>query len=176
MGSPCDTFTEVKWHPLDDQEHGPRPLRSCSEPFGRFNIGLTFSEMDKVADHNIIASHSVDLAYGQLESKHCFILENPVPVMQVEQHLSFWEFPPVANLLASPHVVTFDFPQCVFGSSSKKPTRFAVGHGALTREQILHCCDVFAVSSHHPTHRRRLGGKTKDGEFRTNAVRCIQTR
>ena len=124
-GSPCETFTEARYHPVVDKEgnvkEGPRVLRTASELWGR--AGLTFKELKQLGQGSSFALQTMWCATlmaiwgGVMVSEHPAVPRDP-------ERASIWTSPMMQLLRSLPQVVLHQLSQWEWGACTPKPTGF----------------------------------------------------
>ena len=124
-GSPCETFTEARYHPVVDAEgnvkEGPRVLRTAKELWGL--AGLTLRELRQLAQGSGFALQVLWCATlmalwgGVMVSEHPAVPRDP-------ERASIWTSPMVTLLRCLPQVCLHQLSQWEWGATTPKPTGF----------------------------------------------------
>ena len=137
MSPPCGTWSRAPWA----NAHGPRPLRSCLEPWGF--PWLEGMRKQKMEDSNsmIVLCLRVLCLLEEKAFATAFLLEHPEdlgavtsfkrrattawyqPISSAVRPASIWQLPQIKAIERHSQVFTRVFHQCLFGAESPKPTR-----------------------------------------------------
>lgn len=200
MSPPCGTWSRAPWA----NAHGPRPLRSCLEPWGF--PWLEGPRRQKVDDSNSMIELCLQVM-ELLEGKDyvtAFLLEHPEdlgavatfkrkakklwfqPIASTVRPASIWQLQRLRSLEHHAKVCTRVFHQCLFGATSPKPTRI------LTSLQYLNTLGWTGWPELHPAtgvyqgplpyrctcgaSHQQLIARGSDGSFLTTAAAAYPPR
>eukprot|EP00435_Cladocopium_sp_Y103_P058707 s857_g20.t1 len=162
VGSPCETFSEARFTPVEGAgvHGGPRPLRSAAQLFGL--EGLTLRELRQCLVGGNFFQQAV-LALGHhIAHGGCFISEHPAKPLDSSRP-SVWTSSIVELLLTHPSATLSHVAQYRWGAKAIKPT------GLLHYNLPYFLRDLYAqqdVNAQKPTIAAI--GKDAEGRYRTS--------
>ena len=122
VSPPCNTFSRARFQ---WQRHpGPRPLRNVNWPKGFPWLSAKNKSIVEEANSFILRCVEACIQCHSFGGK--FLWEHPEDLGSVngEFPASIWQWSEVRDLLVRTNAATFAIPQCLFGASTPKPTRF----------------------------------------------------
>ena len=130
-GPPCATWSAARF--LELPEGGPRPVRTCEQPWGIDN--LVTKERKAVELGSQLLRAAIELLYAAAAVGCVFVLEHPAEPQQPLHCPSIWKLPQLKHAFATLGVQRVRIDQCALGAPSKKPTELAVAHAPCLAEQ-----------------------------------------
>ena len=170
MGPPCETWSAVRFNPLSDDKHGPRPIRSLEEPWGITTT--TRREKEQLTIGNALLRAALIFAAACSVAEASMLLEHPAISPIHPQAPSIWKLPIMHQLMALPNVTQVTFDQCSFGAVSPKPTTFLLVCLSRLKRDILdmpnrgRCPHPCGYSAHASSK-----GKKADGTYHTTQLK-----
>ena len=161
VGSPCETFSEARFTPADENDNRscPRPLRSADMLFGL--EGLTLRELKQChVGGNFFQQGALVLSF-HMRSGGCFISEHPAKPRDASRP-SIWTSAILETLMGHPNARLTHVAQYKWGASAIKPT------GLLHFNLDTFCRDIYQVAdpqAQKPT--QHAIGRDNSGCFRT---------
>ena len=118
-GPPCETWSRARYHALEKERRGPRPVRSSSELWGLGSLQL--KELRQIIFGNTLLTFAVELMVIMAVKGGFGAMEHPAE--PPEPHMpSIFRIPIVKTLLQLPGATRVRLYQGLFGSESAKPT------------------------------------------------------
>ncbi len=200
MSPPCGTWSRAPWANAD----GPRPLRSCLEPWGF--PWLEGPRQQKVLDSNSMIGFCVRVMLLLEEKGHvtAFLLEHPEDLGAVTtfkrrartawfqtisgqvRPASIWQLSDIRKIADHKAVFTRVFHQCLFGADSPKPTRILTSLSYLESLGWPGWPQLHSDSGSYlgplprqcscPSPHRQLISRSSDGAFLTTAAAAYPSR
>ena len=167
IGPPCETWSEIRYMPLEDQK-GPRPLRSASSTFAL--PCLSQREYRQLEIGNILLRCAAALSVESAISGVSGIVEHP-DMPRANDRPSIWKLELFKRLAQHPCVKQFSFRQGPLGQVSPKPTRFHCTHVPLVHEYIN-----MLSSNHFKTKPIEVGKIEANGLFATAKLKTYPAR
>eukprot|EP00435_Cladocopium_sp_Y103_P038045 s36_g10.t1 len=162
VGSPCETFSEARFTPVEGlgENGGPRPLRSAAQLFGL--EGLSLRELRQCLVGGNFFQQAV-LALGHhLAHGGCFISEHPAKPLDATRP-SVWTSAIVELLLTHPSATLSHVAQYRWGAKAIKPT------GLLHYNLPYFLRDLYAQQDVHAQKPTTAAiGRDAEGRYRTS--------
>ena len=168
---PCETWSIARFRSiLDENDHGPAPLRLSTTPWGREANSLQ-GQRQVLCANDLLQVWFLFMAYA-IQVGTAFLLEHPARSTRHPLAPSVWKLPELQWILKVPGVCEHLVHQGWYGARSSKPTTF-LSYNLPAFKKTL---DVWWDRATNPLEWIALVGKDDAGRFKTEQAKAYPGR
>ena len=168
---PCETWSIARFRSLlDENDHGPTPLRLSTTPWGR-EANSWQGQCQVLCANDLLQVWFMFMAYA-IQVGTAFLMEHPARSTRHPLAPSVWKLPELQWILKVPGVCEHLVHQGWYGARSSKPTMF-LSYNLPAFKQTL---DVWWDRATNPLEWIALVGKDETGRFKTEQAKAYPGR